>query len=164
MGPENLLFALIIFGVGLVVLVHVSQTIRRAGQTARDRSTAQTLIIGPWAWAGIATCYSLLIGDSYLYFLPAFVIPLVCLILLSRSRSVSLLLRHISIHGLVGVQVYRVAGSVFLVSHFWFNSYLSQEFALRAGWGDILTGILAVPVAVAAWQRIRFWQIAVIGW
>ena len=35
---------------------------------------------------------------------------------------------------------------------------------MNAGWGDILTGMLAIPVALAVAARIRFWPLLVVAW
>lgn len=48
---------------------------------------------------------------------------------------------------LVGLQVYRVLGSAFLIG--WARGLVPGIFALPAGIGDVLTGLLALPVAVA---------------
>ena len=93
-----------------------------------------------------------------------FCFPLAVVVGSTFLRPVANLLQNASIHRLVGVQVYRIAGAVFLMSHFWFGSYISREFALQTGWGDVLTGVLALPVAIAAWRRISYWQILVVVW
>jgi hypothetical protein len=46
---------------------------------------------------------------------------------------------------LVGLQVYRVFGGIFLVA--WGRGSISSAFALPAGTGDVMTGLLALPVA-----------------
>jgi hypothetical protein len=50
---------------------------------------------------------------------------------------------------LVGLQVYRVLGAVFLVR--WASGALPGAFALPAGIGDVLIGLLALPAAL--WLR-----------
>lgn len=164
MDIDDLLFFAIIFGVGLVVLIHVSRTLSLAGEAAKDQKTARYLIIGLWVWALSASGYSLLAGEGFLWLAPSLLLPLAVVVGSTFFRPVANLLQNASIHRLVGVQVYRIAGAVFLMSHFWFGSYISREFALQAGWGDVLTGVLALPVAIAAWRRISYWQILVVGW
>lgn len=160
----NLLFFGIIYGVGVAVLIHVSQTLMLAGRQASQSTTARNLTIGLWAWAILATIYALIAGEGFLWLAPTVILPLTLIVGLTFAPNVVALLQHVSLPRLVGVQVYRIAGSVFLMSHFWFNSYISREFALQAGWGDVLTGVLALPVALAAWKRIRFWQLLVVAW
>jgi hypothetical protein len=77
----------------------------------------------------------------------AIVLPLVVgLPLLLRSRTIGLLLDATPPSWLVGLQVYRVFGSVFLAG--WLAGTLPGIFALPAGAGDTLVGLLALPVAL----------------
>jgi len=71
-----------------------------------------------------------------------------------RMERFRRLVLAIPLFALVGVQVYRVLGSIFVV--LWANGKLPWEFALPAGVGDILTGILAVIVAVMLYNRMNF--------
>jgi hypothetical protein len=48
---------------------------------------------------------------------------------------------------LIALQVYRVLGSLFLIG--WARDLVPGVFALPAGIGDVLTGLLAVPVAIS---------------
>jgi hypothetical protein len=76
----------------------------------------------------------------------AIIVPLVVgLILLTRSKSIAAVIDAIPASWLVGVQVYRIGGGVF-VGH-WILGNVPGEFALPAGLGDVLVGILAVPAA-----------------
>jgi hypothetical protein len=73
-------------------------------------------------------------------------IPLaVAAIALWQSESVAGLVSAIPLHWLVAAQVYRVAGGIFLV--LWANGRMPWQFALPAGIGDVVTGIVAVVVA-----------------
>ena len=73
-------------------------------------------------------------------------IPLaVAAIALWQSESVARLVSAIPLHWLVAAQVYRVAGGIFLV--LWAAGRLPWQFALTAGTGDVVTGIVAVVVA-----------------
>jgi hypothetical protein len=47
---------------------------------------------------------------------------------------------------LIALQVYRVLGSAFLIG--WARGLVPGVFALPAGLGDVMTGLLAVPVAI----------------
>jgi hypothetical protein len=66
-------------------------------------------------------------------------------IALWQSESIARLVAAIPLHWLVAAQVYRVAGGIFLV--LWADGRLPWQFALPAGIGDVVTGILAVVVA-----------------
>lgn len=92
-------------------------------------------------------------------------IPIVVGLLLARSWP--LLRRTIEIipnRWLVGVQVYRVLGVIFLVLYA--GGYLPGLFALPAGLGDMLVGILA-PFLAASFagspegsaRRVRLWNL-----
>ena len=48
-------------------------------------------------------------------------------------------------HWFIGIQFYRLLGIVFLILHA--QGLLPAEFALPAGYGDIIVGMLALPVA-----------------
>jgi hypothetical protein len=52
---------------------------------------------------------------------------------------------------LVGVQVYRLLGGVFLIGHA--QGLFPGVFALPAGWGDVLIGLMAPIVAWLLWKR-----------
>jgi len=49
---------------------------------------------------------------------------------------------------LVGVNAFRIGGVFFLIAHA--QGRLAAPFALSAGWGDIITGIVAIPLAAMA--------------
>jgi hypothetical protein len=70
---------------------------------------------------------------------------LIALPLLIRSKRIGAVLDAVSPAWLVGFQVYRVLGYVFLVR--WAAGELPGVFALPAGTGDVLVGALALPVA-----------------
>lgn len=163
---ETALYAVIIYVVGVWVLVHLSETLRRAGAATPTHGpqTARRLIAGLWAWAVVANVYAFLIGSSFLWLAPSLALPLLVVIALLFRPSVSELLRNVELDRLVGVQVYRIAGALFLISFFVFGGEMSREFAVKAGWGDVITGVLALPVAWIAWKRMPFWPAAVIAW
>jgi hypothetical protein len=62
-----------------------------------------------------------------------------------QSDSVARLVSAIPLHWLVGAQVYRVGGGIFLA--LLADGRLPWQFALPAGTGDVATGIVAVIVA-----------------
>src|SRR5262252_1508784 len=77
----------------------------------------------------------------------AVILPLaVALPLLLRSANIAAALDAIPASWLVGLQVYRVLGAVFLAR--WAAGQLPAEFALPAGTGDVLVGLLALPAAL----------------
>lgn len=74
------------------------------------------------------------------------VFPIVIGFSLSYLRPIQSIIRGIPTHWLVYLQFYRTAGGIFIFP-FLTTGYLTQGFALNAGIGDILTGLLALPVA-----------------
>jgi hypothetical protein len=63
----------------------------------------------------------------------------------TRNRRFARLAEGVPLSALVGVQVFRVLGAIFLV--LWADGQLPWQFALPAGIGDVATGVLAVVVA-----------------
>jgi hypothetical protein len=93
----------------------------------------------------------------------AIIVPvLVGLVLLVRSRRIAAVLDVIPPTWLVGLQVYRVFGATFLVQ--WGLGHLSGVFALPAGIGDILVGMLALPVAFYLGSGARGGRTIAIAW
>lgn len=64
---------------------------------------------------------------------------------LLRSKRIGALLDATPASWLIGLQVYRILGGIFLVA--WSRGNISSTFALPAGTGDVLVGLLALPVA-----------------
>lgn len=76
----------------------------------------------------------------------AVVLPLlVGLTVLGRSRTIAAALDATSPRFLIALQTYRILGAVFLVQYA--LGRLPARFALPAGIGDVLVGVLAIPVA-----------------
>jgi hypothetical protein len=63
----------------------------------------------------------------------------------TRNARFARLVEAVPLSALVGVQVYRVLGAIFLV--LWADGRLPWQFAFPAGIGDVATGVLAVVVA-----------------
>jgi hypothetical protein len=67
--------------------------------------------------------------------------------ILLRSRRIGEVLDAMPATWLVGLQVSRVFGSIFLV--YWARAVAPGIFALPAGIGDVITGLFALPVAIS---------------
>jgi hypothetical protein len=67
------------------------------------------------------------------------------LFVLLRSKSITAILDAMPASWLVALQVYRIFGGIFLVN--WVNGTVAGVFAWPAAIGDMLTGIMALPVA-----------------
>jgi hypothetical protein len=63
---------------------------------------------------------------------------------------------------LVALQLYRVFGAIFLVG--WMRGAAPGAFALPAGIGDVITGLLAVPVAISLAAGTLEGRKAAIAW
>jgi hypothetical protein len=61
------------------------------------------------------------------------------------SGAIASLVSAIPLRWLVAAQVYRIGGGIFLV--LWADGRLPWQFALPAGIGDVMTGVLAVFLA-----------------
>ncbi len=87
---------------------------------------------------------------------------LVSLPLLLRSARIGDLLDAMPTAWLVGLQVYRIFGGIFLVA--WSRGQMSGTFAIPAGVGDVLVGLLALPVAYLLHAGARGARGAAIVW
>jgi hypothetical protein len=141
----------------------------RAGYAGGRRLTAWLAIAVPllmWQavvwWLAIVGAFQTRVGPLPLLPL-AIVLPLLIgLPVLLRSRTVGLVLDATPPAWLVGLQVYRIFGSVFLVG--WLAGNLPAIFALPAGAGDTLVGLLALPVALLLQSGARGSRLLAIGW
>ena len=86
------------------------------------------------------------IGNVPLLPVAIFLPVLLGLFVLTRREAVASLLAAIPASWLVGIQVYRILGGMFLV--YWIRGSMPGAFALPAGIGDVATGLLALPAAV----------------
>lgn len=82
--------------------------------------------------------------------------------LLLRSKSIGAVLDATPSSWLVGVQVYRIFGGIVLVA--WSRGNLSGTFALPAGTGDVLVGLLALPAAYLLYSGARGGRTAGTAW
>jgi hypothetical protein len=67
--------------------------------------------------------------------------------ILLRSRRIGEVLDAMPPQWLIALQVFRVFGSIFLIG--WALNVAPGIFALPAGVGDVITGLLALPVAIS---------------
>jgi hypothetical protein len=81
----------------------------------------------------------------------AIAVPTILGSMLVRSGAFRRWISRVPLHVLVGVQLYRVLGVLFLIAYA--QGDMPAEFALPAGIGDILVGLAAVIVAVALLKR-----------
>jgi hypothetical protein len=82
--------------------------------------------------------------------------------LLLRSARIAAVLDAMPAHWLVALQVYRIFGGIFLVG--WSRGDIAGTFALPAGVGDVLVGMLALPAAYLLAAGARGARQAAIAW
>jgi len=129
-------------------------SLERTHLTESQRRTTWLALVLPYTlWAAVAWSAAingvLRLGASALPLLPAaiFLPVIVGAPLLLLSKRVGQLLDAMPTTWLVALQLYRVLGSQWLV--YWLHGQLPGLWALPAGTGDVLTGLFAVPVAIA---------------
>ena len=59
-------------------------------------------------------------------------------------------LLSVPLAALIGINAFRVLGVFFLILHA--HGRLAAPFATSAGWGDIIAGAVAIPLALLAWK------------
>jgi hypothetical protein len=82
--------------------------------------------------------------------------------LLLLSRSFRAIVAGIPQHWLIGIQTFRILGGVFLIRYF--EGQLPGVFAIPAGIGDVLTGLLAPLVAYWWYAGKPYARGAAIAW
>ena len=82
--------------------------------------------------------------------------------LILLSRTFRAIVAGIPQHWLIGIQTFRILGGVFLIRYF--EGQLPGLFAIPAGVGDILTGVLAPLVAYWWFVGKRYARGAAIAW
>jgi hypothetical protein len=84
------------------------------------------------------------------------------LFVLLRSKSIAAVLDVTPASWLIALQVYRVFGGIFLAN--WVSGTVAGAFAWPAGIGDMLTGIMALPVAWRLASGAENGRSAAIAW
>jgi hypothetical protein len=84
------------------------------------------------------------------------------LFVLLRSKSIAALLDATPASWLIALQTYRIFGGIFLAN--WVNGTIAGAFAWPAGIGDMLTGIMALPVALRLASGAENGRSAAIAW
>jgi hypothetical protein len=121
---------------------------------SQRRTTWLAIMIPDTLWFAVAWSAAIngvfITGASPLPLLPSaiFLPVIIGAPLLLLSKRVGQVLDAMPASWLVALQVYRVFGSWFLAA--WLRGVAPEVLALPAGTGDVLTGLFAVPAAVAA--------------
>ncbi len=159
------------FGIGAIaaILFGLRGALRNAGWTTYDRAAtlraASITVIG-WLLLSIA----LASADAYraaadriptIQF--GILVPiLIGGLLIWRSPRLARIIDAVPQHWLVGVQLYRTVGAIFLILYA--TGKMPGLFAWPAGLGDVLTGVLAPVVAIAYRRGPRENADLVFGW
>lgn len=154
----------------VVVALGLWLGLESAELTPRQRRTTWLAMMVPYAlWLAVAwsaAIHGVFRADSPspLPFLPlAFFLPVIIgTPLLLLSNRVGQLLDAMPSAWLVALQIYRVYGIVFLAAGL--HGSLPAVFAVPAGIGDALTGLLALPAAVAVATGTAQGRRAAIAW
>jgi len=145
----------------------ISGTAAQLGE--QEQTLARRIRLVLLLWPVFATVYALTVGLDFRTFGPMLGVPLLAGIVVMSRPPATRVLGNVPLALLVGLGVYRVAGFIFVYSHFEYD-LLSRGFALNAGWGDVLTGVLAPFVALlvarshpAAWLVVCVWTLIGVG-
>jgi hypothetical protein len=140
--------------VPLLLLGGAWRALGRTSLTASQRRRTWMAIAIPLAlWLGgawaIAAMGFLLPGAIRIPLLPLLIVvpTAVAIAVLAQSIHIRKLLDVTPVAWLIGIQAYRVVGAVFLLG--WMAGSMPGVFAWPAGIGDVITGLMALPVAAA---------------
>jgi len=155
-ATQTNLSILFILGIGSFVLLASSAylgyalvQVRQGKSQSEQNRVSNTLwyllaLISLWFAIALAVSTGNYISNS-LVIICAF-IPIIGGTILSFHPHIANLIKQIPTHWLIYLQTYRVAGGIFIFPHMT-EGILTQGFAINAGIGDVLTGVLAIPVA-----------------
>ena len=153
----------------IAIVLGLWLALERTELTPRRRLSIWLAVVAPYTlW--LAVIWSAAIngvfrpGNSTLPMVPlAIFLPVIVGVpILLRSKRIGEVLDAMPTSWLIGLQVYRVLGGIFLVG--WARGVIPSLFALPAGIGDVTTGLLALPVAYALAARNSSATRAGIAW
>jgi hypothetical protein len=156
LAPTGIPSVVVRLGIHSVILIGLWLGLARTGLSGNKRVGGWLAIAVPFTiwmavvwYLAVTGTFQVIPGAARLPRLPiAIFLPvIVALPLLLWSRSVAAVLDATPASWLVALQVYRIFGGIFLVN--WLNGNVAGVFAWPAGLGDMATGIMALPVALA---------------
>ena len=136
----------------IAIVLGLWLALERTGLTQRQRLGLWLAVVVPYTlW--LAVIWSVAVNGVFrpgnntppLVPLAIFLPVIVGAPILLRSKRIGEVLDAMPASWLVGLQVYRVLGGIFLVG--WARGVIPGIFALPAGIGAVTTGLLALPVA-----------------
>jgi hypothetical protein len=155
----------LVFGTIVLAILGILWTLREATRdlNPRGQQTARWAVRILIGWAVFAIGFAATVGLSF-GILPLMVgVPLILGTIFSFTARGKELLSAVKLHHIIAIQIYRIAGFIFLYLYYE-TGLLTRGFALNAGWGDVLTGVLAAPVAWLVWKQVRGYQYYAIAW
>ncbi len=147
----SLIFLVCLIG-PLILLPLISRVMRGEVNNAEGFRAQRISLVVLFTWFGLAILVGRQFGLSFPIFGSAFVIPVIAITALSFVDPLRSWLKMVPVHWLALLQVYRLAGALFLYLYY-SGFHLSRGFAMNAGWGDVLTGLIAVPAAFLLMKR-----------
>ena len=154
--PTGIPSVVVRLAIYVAILTGVWLGLRRTDFSASKRVGVWLAIALPFTiwmavvwYLAVTGTFHVIPGAARLPRLPiAIFLPLILALLpLLWSRSIGALLDAMPSSWLIALQVYRVFGGIMLVN--WLNGSVAGVFAWPAGIGDMATGIMALPVALA---------------
>jgi len=156
LAPTGIPSVVVRLAIHVVILTGMWLGLRRTDFSASKRVRVWLAIALPFTmwmaavwYLAVTGTFQVIPGAARLPRLPiAIFLPLILALLpLLWSRSIGALLDAMPPSWLIALQVYRIFGGIFLVN--WLNGSVAGIFAWPAGIGDMATGIMALPVALA---------------
>jgi len=129
------------------------------------------LVFAVWLWVvlvwllSITNVLSYHEGDIFPRFVIPLFVPVIIGLFLIRNNYFRLIVNNIPLHTLVGIQAFRLAGFAFLLI---VNINLLPKPFVNAGYGDIITGCLAILAGItlkraARSSKVLFWAFTAAG-
>ena len=162
--------AITTFAIVVATIILVLQAANRTPFRPSERRALGLMVSGiVAAWY----CAALWLGKTGYFFaasdltVPRIPFPIVLPVvaaawIMTRSVRVQALIDAVPFSWLTAIQVYRTLGAMFV--GLWAAERLPAEFALPAGWGDIIVGLSAIPVALMAAADHRASPVALQAW
>lgn len=161
MSHQTVTFAVCLLG-PLILLPIIARIMRGDRDNEEGHRIQKISLLVLFAWFGIAVVIGNQSGLSFPIFAVTLAVPVVLFTTLSFVEPLRSWLMAVPVHWLALLQVYRVAGALFL--YLYYTGFdLPRGFAMNAGWGDVLTGVIAIPVALLLMkQRFGAWPLIVL--
>lgn len=170
--PPYLWVYMLVLCISIAMMVSwgVGTALQRAGKAADEIARAVrfcgTLLFGWLAFAallGWLGVFKASVDRNIPFIAFAIVIPVVCGIWTMQPGSgLAGIIRATPQSWLVGIQCYRGAGAIFLILYG--LHFLPAVFALPAGFGDVLVGLLALPAAAIHASGSKHRNAVVVAW